>query len=369
LTIFSAIILLGILIFIHELGHFIFAKFSGVKVLKFSLGFGPKIVGKKIGDTEYMISAVPLGGYVKMLGEEGGEELTESEKASAFNYQPVSRRALIVIAGPIFNILLTFVIFSSVLSIGLPVNVPVMSRMLPVIDEVQEGYPAHEAGMQPADRIVKINEKEIDTWFDMVNIVAQSPGKELLFDVKRDKQVVSLAITPLSVEETDFEGNPITIGRIGVRKIGGGLFDTIQAEGLLTVPAKGLIATYKMGFFIIDSIKMLITGKVSAKNLGGPITILKESGRAASAGLLTYFMFMALLSVNLGILNLLPIPVLDGGHLLLFAAEAIKGKPISEKTIAIAQRIGMAFIIGLLTIALYNDILRLFGFFSHGPVQ
>jgi len=345
---------------VHELGHFLVAKFSGVKVLKFSLGFGPKVIGRQIGETEYMLSAFPLGGYVKMLGEEAGEELDEAERERAFNQQSVTKRIMIVLAGPVFNILLTYIIFTAVLSTGLPVNVPVLSNILPTVDEVEEGYPAAEAGLKAGDVIVKIDNVRIDTWFDMVNIVVKNPGKNLDFVVKRDGELLKLRITPQSVEEVDPEGNKVTIGRIGVKKLGGDFFESIQSDSLVDAPVKGAEATYKMGFFVADSIKMLITRKVSLKNISGPVTILQESGKAASAGLLAYFMFMALLSVNLGVLNLLPVPILDGGHIVMFLIEGIKGRPLSERTIAITQKIGLALILLLMAFALYNDFIRIF---------
>lgn len=359
MTFLSAIILLGILIFVHELGHFLFAKLANVKVLKFSLGFGPRILGKKYGETEYLLSAVPLGGYVKMLGEEQGDEITDEEKARAFNFQPLSKKALIVLAGPFFNILLTFVVYTVVLSMGLPVNTPVLSKILPVIDEVQEGYPGFEAGLRKGDLIVEIDGQKIDTWLDMVDIVAKNPGKDLRFVVKRGTELLSFMIKPKPLEETDIQGKKLIIGRIGVKKAGSGLFETIQSTSRLEAPFYGLVATYKMGRFVIETIVMLFTGELSTKNIGGPIMILSESGKAASVGLLAYIMFMALLSVNLGVLNLLPVPILDGGHILFFCIEAVKGKPLSEKTVLIAQRIGLAIIVTLMVFAFYNDIMRL----------
>ncbi len=344
----------------HELGHFLVAKASGVKVLKFSLGFGPKVVGRRIGETEYMLSAIPLGGYVKMLGEEPGEELAAAEKERAFNQQSVLKRILIVLAGPMFNIFLTYAIFTAVLSAGLPVNVPVLGNILPVVDEVEAGYPAAEAGLRPGDVIVKIDGVRVDTWFDMVNVVVKNPGRALDFVVKRDGELLTLRITPRSVEEVDPEGKKVLIGRIGVKKLGGGFFEPIQSDSLLDAPAKGAVATYKMGFFVIDSLEMLITRKVSLKNISGPVTILQESGKAASAGPVAYFMFMALLSVNLGVLNLLPVPILDGGHIVMFLIEGIKGGPLNERTVAITQRIGLALILLLMAFALYNDFVRLF---------
>ncbi len=360
MTIISAIVLLGVLIFVHELGHFIVAKLSGVKVLKFSLGFGPRVVGKQFGETEYLLSALPLGGYVKMLGEEPDEELPPHEAERAFNLQPVSKKALIVFAGPLFNILFTYIIFTLVLSVGLPINIPVIKRLKPTIDQVEKGYPAQKAGLKAGDLVKEIDGRPIDTWFDLVNVVSRSPGKELEFTVQRGDRLIKLRITPMRVEEKGPGGKKVVIGRIGVRKTGGGFFETIEAKGLLQAPVMGARATYRMGFFIVDSIKMLVTGEVSLKNLGGPVTIIKESGKAASAGILAYIMFMALLSVNLGVLNLLPIPILDGGHLLLFAVEAMKGEPLNERTIIIVHKIGYAILIILMGFALYNDFVRIF---------
>ncbi len=359
MSILSAIILLGVLIFVHELGHFLFAKLSKVKVLRFSLGFGPKVFGIKMGETEYVLSAFPLGGYVKMLGEDPKEDYPLEERSRAFGEQPLKRRALIVLAGPLFNIILSYVIFTGILATGLPLNVPKIEKVLPVVDSVEEGYPAKEAGLRPGDRIVQIEDKRIDTWFDMVDIVSQNPGRELLFVVKRGDETIEVKIVPKADIEVTPEGERITIGRIGVRRDTTGLFQTIEVESPLMAPVVGIVATYRMGFFIIDSIKLLVTGKVSLKNLGGPVTIMKESGRAAEAGFLPYILFMALLSVNLGILNLLPIPILDGGHLLLYAIEAIKGSPLKQNTVVLINRVGYFILALLMGLALYNDFLRI----------
>jgi regulator of sigma E protease len=357
-TIISAILLLGILIFAHELGHFLVAKLSGVKVLKFSLGFGPKVVGRRFGETEYLLSLFPLGGYVKMLGEEPGEELLEEERARAFNFQPLFKRALIVLAGPVFNILLTYIIFTGVIASGGSITVPDAKNFLPVIDEVQKGYPAEVAGFKAGDRVLKIDNREIDTWFDMVEIVSRSPGKALNFVVKRGDETLNIKIIPREEEIKGTDGKVVKIGRIGVMKTSGSPLQLIKAKKLTDAPWLGLVATYRMSVFIVDTVKMLIAGDVSLKNIAGPGTIISESGKAASAGVLPYLMFMALLSVNLGILNLLPIPILDGGHLMFYLIEALRGKPLKEKTMVVIQRIGLAILIALMAFAIYNDIVR-----------
>lgn len=359
MTLISAIIMLGVLIFVHELGHFIFAKLAGVKVLKFSLGFGPKLIGKKIGETEYLIAAVPLGGYVKMLGEDITEGFPEEEKERAFQFQPLLKRTLIVLAGPVFNILLTYSIYTVALSAHVPINIPNIASFMPVVDEVTEGSPADSVGLKSGDRIIEIDGRSIDTWFDMVAVVRKNPRKALHFVVKRGERTLEYTIVPERVEVTEGDENVI-IGRIGVVKSSGDLFRIIESESFIEAPYKGALATYKMGFFIFDSIKLLISGEVSFRNIGGPVTIIKESGRAASAGLLPYFMFMALFSVNLGVLNLFPIPVLDGGHLLFFVIERLKGGPLDEKTMVIANKIGIAILFALMFLAFYNDIMRIF---------
>jgi regulator of sigma E protease len=361
MNILLAALLFGILIFVHELGHFIFAKLCNVKVLKFSLGFGPRIVGKTIGETEYVISAVPLGGYVKMYGEEVEDEVSDQDKERSFKSQTLWKKAVIVLAGPFFNIMLTFGVYTALLAVGIEVPVPDLKNLMPVVDEVDQQYPAAAAGLIKGDRIVRIADTEINTWIDIINIVGKNPGKPMEFVVKRGEQQYALTIAPKAIQEKDRNGAPITIGRIGIKKSGQGLYTLIKSESMLNAPQQGAFATYKMGTVIFDSIWMTMNGEISVKNLGGPISIFNESSKAASAGAITYFLFMALVSVNLGVLNLLPIPVLDGGHLLFMGIEAVKGKPVSDTAIAISQRIGIAILLALMVLVMYNDIFRLVG--------
>ena len=330
-------------------------------MLKFSIGFGPKIIGKKIGETEYVISAIPLGGYVKMFGEDPEEVVSAEESARSFKNQALGKKALIVLAGPLFNVLLTFIIYTSLLMAGKEVPVPDLKNLMPVIDEVVAGNPAEAAGLKKGDRIVSIDGTEIDTWLDIVNVVALNPGKPLQFVVKRSDETYSATITPKPEQVTGNDGKEITIGRVGIKRNSQGIYTFIKSSSLLDAPVQGAYATYKMGTMIYDSIWMTITGEISVKNVGGPIAIVTLSNRAASAGMLAYLLFMALISVNLGILNLLPIPVLDGGHLLMMGIEAARGKPLSDSTLAFIQKMGIALLLCLMVLVIYNDVFRLFG--------
>jgi regulator of sigma E protease len=361
MSILFAILMFGILIFVHELGHFIFAKLFKVKVLKFSLGFGPKLVGTKIGETEYVLSAIPLGGYVKMYGENPDDAVSIEDDSRSFKNQPLRKKAIIVLAGPLFNVLLTFGLYTSLLATGIEVPVPDLKNLMPVIDEVVTDNPAAKAGLLKGDRITQIGDTEINTWIDIINVVGSNPEKPLKFVVQRGNESVTATITPRADQVTDRDGKPITIGRVGIKKSGQGLYSFIKSSSVLDAPVQGAFATYKMGTVIFESIWMTVTGEISVKNVGGPITIITESNKAASAGFIAYFMFMALISVNLGILNLLPIPVLDGGHLLFMGIEAVRGKPMSEASIAVVQKVGLTLLLALMVLVMYNDIFRLFG--------
>lgn len=345
----SAIILLGILIFVHELGHFLFAKLMKVKVLKFSLGFGPKVVGKKYGETEYQISSVPLGGYVKMLGEEPGEELPEEEKPRAYNHQHVWKRFLIVFSGPAFNILFAAFLFIVILASGVP-------TLYPDVGEVMEDSPALEAGLAKGDRIVKINGQEVTEWSEMTEIIHGSPGSSLDFIIRRDGKEMAFTITPERKTVTDIFGEEKEIGLIGIKPSGE---QFTKRYALPEAVSMGINRTIEVSVLTVMAIVKLIQRIIPAETLGGPILIVQMAGEQASQGALNFFMFMAIISINLGIINLLPIPVLDGGHVLFLAIEAVRKRPLSERTMAIAQRVGLAFILTVMAFALYNDIVRI----------
>lgn len=357
MTIIWAVILFGLLIFFHELGHFIIAKLVGVKVLKFSLGFGPKIIGKQIGETEYLISAIPLGGYVKPLGEEPGEEIAEEDKPRAFNNQPVWKRAAIVIAGPAFNLVLAFLIFSAFLGMKIPVAIPNLDSITTTIEGVMEDSPAMKAGLKSGDTIVSINDKDVHDWNEMADLFSKNPGTELKLKVKRNDSLIDAVVTPEPTKAQDEKGVEVVIGRIGISK----KMDAkvIESSSILSAPFKGVEAVYRWCVLTLEIIVRLFSGSVSAKQIGGPILIVDAAAKAAAVGAFTYFNFIAIISINLAILNLLPVPVLDGGHIMFFLVEALRGKPLSEKIMLVLNKVGMALLLMLITFVFYNDIVRI----------
>jgi regulator of sigma E protease len=357
MTFLWAVILFGLLIFFHELGHFIVAKMVGVRVLKFSLGFGPKLLSKKIGDTEYLLSAIPLGGYVKPLGEDPEDALTEEEKPFAFNYQPLWKRAAIVVSGPVFNLVLAFLIFTSFLAMQMPVMVPDLGSITTTIDDVAEGSPAEGAGFQSDDEIKAINGEDVMDWNEMAAVFSKNPGNELDVKVRRDNEFINVIVTPEPVKGTNEKGEEVTIGRIGISKKMSGTL--IESDSILSAPFKGMQAVYEWCVVTIEVVVKLFSGGLSAKQIGGPILIVDAAAKAAEVGAYTYFNFIAIISINLAILNLLPVPVLDGGHLLFFGIEALRRKPLSDNVMMAANKVGMALLLLLITFVFYNDIVRI----------
>jgi len=349
MTFLSAVILLGIIIFVHELGHFLFAKMMGVRVLKFSLGFGPKLIGKKYGDTEYVISAIPLGGYVKMLGEIPGEELSEDEKPFAYNYQKIWKRFAIVLFGPIFNILFAVTIFFFSFMNGLPILVPEIGGVMP-------DTPAERAGLMKGDRIVEINGVPMDQWDQMTDIIHKSPEKTLSIKIRRDNAPLQVSIKPAKKTVKDIFGEGKPVGLIGIKPSG----DTvIKKENIPNAFADSIVRTGEISVLTLVSIVKLIQRVIPMDTIGGPILIVQMAGEQASKGFLNFFIFMAIININLGVLNLLPIPILDGGHLLFLGIEAIRRKPLSERVIAVSQKIGLAILLTLMAFVIYNDFVRL----------
>ncbi len=349
-TLIGVIVVLGVLIFFHELGHFLAARLVGVRVLKFSLGFGPKIWGFVRGGTEYCISAFPLGGYVKLLGENPGEELRPEEIPYSFSHRPFRDKALIVAAGPFANFVLAWFFFALVFTFqGKPVYLPEVGKVLPET-------PAAEAGLKPGDLIVAVDGKPVKTWQELHEIITKSAGKPLRLTVRRGEKEIIITVTPRFREVKNIFGETVKVPMIGIMAAG-------KAEFQKTDPARALAEALVMVFAMIKltlvSIVKLIERVLPLSSLGGPIFIAKLAGEQAQAGLWPLISFMAVLSVNLGVLNLLPIPMLDGGHLVLFAIEAVRGRPLPEKTKELVMKVGLAILVVLMMVVFYNDILRL----------
>ena len=443
------LVAISVLIAVHEFGHFWVAKKLGVKVLRYSIGFGRPILRAVRGTdrTEYVISALPLGGYVQMLDEKDGA-VKDEEKHRAFNRQPIWKRFAIVAAGPAFNFLfaifafwLMFVVGTNALkpvigdviensiaakagfqseheivainSTPTPVWEVAMNQLLPaVIDresisvtlrspagsesqhqlalnqihgeldpdnlfeligfkpwrprveprvgQILEGSPAEQAGLQEGDRILAIDGREIEQFTDMSEYVRPRPGAELVFKISRGDAVRSVIITPRRIEHEGSEIGQIGIGPLNPGTIPEGMIVYYDHSVLGAIP-KAVAQTGSMTVLTLKMLGKLFTGEVSIKNLSGPINIAKHAGMSASAGLNRFLNFLAIVSISLGILNLLPIPVLDGGHLMFYVVEMVKGSPVSEETEMTGRMIGIFLLMMLMGLAFYNDIMRLAG--------
>ena len=350
-SIFSLIIVLGVLIFFHELGHFLVARLLGVGVEKFSLGFGPKLVGKTIGITEYRISAIPLGGYVKMVGESPDSELDPSDIPVSFTHKHVFKRILIVAAGPLFNILLALVIFFGIFQIsGLLI-------LKPGIGEVNEGTPAFMAGLKKDDLVVSIDGVDISSWEDMANAIMESKGKTLAISVLRGDTILTKDVAPEVKQFKNIFNEDVDRYVIGITASGK---VTRKDLNFFQAFSESFIQTYQITALTIKGVVKLFQGTVSPKTLSGPIMIAQMAGQQAKEGVVNLIFFIALISINLAILNFLPIPVLDGGHLLFFFIEAVKGSPVSLKIREISQQAGIFVLILLMIYVFYNDIARVF---------
>ncbi|HEY9216033.1 MAG TPA: RIP metalloprotease RseP [Ancylobacter sp.] len=354
---------LTIVVFFHELGHFWVARRAGVKVVAFSVGFGPELIGfnDKHG-TRWKISAIPLGGYVKFLGDENAAStpdrgsisaMSEAERRESFFHKSVGARAAIVAAGPIANFILAIVIFSALfMTVGKQVTTP-------QVDAVQAGSAAERAGFQPRDVILTIDGAKIDSFGDMQRIVSSSADQPLTIEVERDGNRVALTATPDKKEITDTFGNVHRLGVLGIsRSTGGGEVKT-QRFG----PIDSVTMATKEVWFIVDRtfsyLGGVVTGRESADQLGGPIRIAQVSGQVATFGIGALLQLAAVLSVSIGLLNLFPVPLLDGGHLLFYAIEALRGRPLSDRAQEVGFRIGLALVLMLMLFSTWNDILNI----------
>jgi regulator of sigma E protease len=344
------IIVLGVLIFFHELGHFLIAKLSNVKVLKFSLGFGPKVMGKKMGETEYIISAFPLGGYVKMLGEENNEEIIPEEAHRSFSQQPVVTRIAIAAAGPIFNFLLAFILFSGIFLIsGYPI-------MIPEVGQVRPDSPADKSRILKGDIIEYIDGKKINKWGDIKKFIEKSPLKDLHMGIIRGNKRISTIVSPKEEIVKNIFGEEIKSALIGI--VASGNIKELQL-GPFQALVEGGKKTWELTALTVLTVVKLFQGVIPLKTLGGPIMIGQLTGDIARENLSYLLPFMAVISINLAILNLLPVPVLDGGLILLFLIEIVIRKPLSIKKREMAQKIGFFLLILLMGIVFYNDLVRI----------
>jgi regulator of sigma E protease len=349
--ILAAIVVLGFLILFHELGHFIVAKRSGVGVLKFSLGFGPKIVGRRVGDTDYVLSAIPLGGFVKMVGEDPEEEVSPADQKVAFQYQPLWKRMAIVLAGPGANLLFAFLAFSVVFAVY-GARIPSDAAK---VGGVIETMPAAEAGLKGGDVITAVNGTPVDKWDRLSETIRASAGAPLTLTVERDGTTLQVEVTPQAKPDKNIFGESLgTAYVIGIER---GLDQ--EQVGVFDAIGMGAKQTGWWVETLLVSLAKMVQGKISTRDIGGPILIAQAAGQQARLGLEYLLNFMAVISVNLGVLNLLPIPVLDGGHFLFFAFEAILRRPLDIRHREIAQQVGFVLLICLMAFAFYNDIARI----------
>ena len=354
---------LTIVVFFHELGHFLVARWAGVKVLTFSVGFGPELVGfNDRHGTRWKVSAIPLGGYVKFHGDENEASvpdqaaiarMSEAERRQSFQAQPVGPRAAIVAAGPFANFILAIAIFAGLFMV---VGKPNTSAR---VDTVQAESPAAAAGFQPGDVVIAINGRAVGSFSDMQRIVSVNAGTPLEVTVERGGTRTTLHATPALREIKDNFGNTHRIGVLGISR-------SMSAEDQRTEPV-GPVAAIGLGvqetWFVVERtfsyIGGIVTGRESADQLGGPIRIAQVSGQVATVGVAALLHLAAVLSVSIGLLNLFPVPLLDGGHLLFYAIEAIRGRPLSERAQEYGFRIGLALVLMLMIFATFNDILHL----------
>ena len=349
------IIVIGIMIFFHELGHFLLAKAFGVKVLKFALGYGPPLLTKQIGETEYSIRYFPLGGFVKMLGEDIEEEDSDEipspdDIGRSFTDVHVLKRIAIVAAGPVFNIVLSFFLFFGMFMIS---GTHVMT---PIIGEVQADSPAQQAGLQKDDRIISIQNHPINSWDEIRGYVSGHSGEALLFHVQRGEKILSFNITPRESTAKNEFGEETKTALIGI--VASGDIEQIK----LSLPesvVRGISDTIKWIKLTFLVIIKLFQGVVPIKTIGGPIMIGQMTGQLVQENVGYLIPFMAIISVNLGILNLFPIPILDGGVIVFLIIELIIRRPLSIKKRELAQKVGLSLLILLMTFVFYNDIVRI----------
>ncbi len=351
-TALSTIFVLGVLIFVHELGHFVVAKWVGIRVERFSLGFPPKMIGKTVGETEYCISWVPLGGYVKMAGENPDEEEVTGDPRE-FMSKTVGQRSLVILAGPMMNFVSAMVIFIGVLWLH---GNDVVDPNHVVVGPVVAGSPAEQIGLKRGDVIVAVDHEPVATFENMASIIHGLPGRTVEITWRRGTDAYS-AETRTMIDTLPTEaGTDTIVGMIGV-----GMGYITKPVGFGEAITDGVKQTFSLCGSMFQFLGRLITGKVSIKMVSGPVGIAQIAGQVAQEGWFVLLNFMAVLSLNLAILNILPIPILDGGHMVFLLAEKLRGRPLSIRQRAIAQQVGLALLLLLIVTVTYNDIIRFIG--------
>jgi regulator of sigma E protease len=351
-TAISFLIVLGLLIFVHEFGHFIFAKLFGIRVLKFSLGFGPKLFGKTHGDTEYVLSAFPLGGYVKMYGELSEEEVSPEDRDVSFSDRPVWQRFIIVAGGPAFNLIFAVIVFAMLFFfVGMP-----QLEDSTMIAQVSKDSPADAAGLKAEDVIVNINDQEISHWEDVSKIISSSKGDPVTITVKRNQELITITGQPrLEIDKNIFGEETGKRYILGISRSSKVYYEPSSLGESITT---GFSYTWRFIYLTVMGIVKMIQKVIPASELGGPILIAQMAGKQMEEGWISLIHFTAIISINLGVLNLFPVPILDGGHLVFLSVEAIRKRPLSIKSQAIFQQIGLVLLLSLMAFAFYNDIFR-----------
>jgi regulator of sigma E protease len=352
-TFLSFVVVVGIIIFVHELGHFLAAKAVGIRVIRFSLGFPPKLIGKTVGDTEYCICWIPLGGYVKMAGmldESFEDEDAISGEPWEFESKNALQKAFVICAGVVMNFILGMVIFSMIAGIsGIP------EAKDPMIGEVVPGYPAEQAGVQAGDLVTEVNGVAVSTWTEIVAEIHNLAGEEsLTLQLEREGEPLTATLATRQ-EKAMIDGEIRTISKVGINP-----HTTNRPATMSEVLLAGPQTTWALIKMSALTIRMLATGNASVRDLAGPLFIAQMSGRTARSGTLDFLGFIGFISVNIGFLNILPIPVLDGGHLVYIALEAIFRRKIPFKIKLRIQQVGLALLLLLMVAVFYSDIMRIF---------
>lgn len=351
-SVLAVVLVLGLLIFFHELGHFLVARLLKIGVPVFSLGFGPKLFSFMRKGTEYRLSAVPLGGYVKLAGENPDDELAPDIKPEeSFSLRPPWQRILVVAAGPVFNFFLAFFIYWGLFWFH------GQQELLPVVGQILEDSPAEVAGLHPGDRILAIDGREMTFWSELSETIQHSEGRSLTLSVQRDRQQLEITAQPRVKTRQNIFGEDIKVAMLGITASGEAMTIPLGPIAAMTAGAE---QTWTIVALTVQGIIKLIERIIPVDTIGGPILIAQLVSEQASVGLTNLLALTALISINLGLLNLLPVPVLDGGHILFYTLEAIKGRPLSARMQEIAYKIGIAFLVTLMTFAVFNDIHRFF---------